>query len=92
MSISESVGMTFKGLTGSKQSDSLRTCLHQIFYTRLAYSFVFNFKFGFSSMAPFSAGIRAPLGGWFFDLKSSQICSMVFHSTPSCVLMYSMIL
>jgi len=56
------------------------------------YSFSSSFKSGLSSIAPVAAGIMAPLGGWFFDLKSSQICSIVTHSTPSLVLMYSMTL
>lgn len=38
------------------------------------------------------AGIKAPAGGSFFFLNSSHICSIVTHSTPSCLLMYSMIL
>lgn len=43
-------------------------------------------------MAPGFAGINAPDGGEDLLLKSSQICSIVSHSTPSLVLMYSMIL
>ena len=60
--------------------------------TDRSYCFASNFKSGFSRIAPCFAGIRAPLGGVFFDLKSSQICSIVTHSTPSLVLMYSIIL
>lgn len=37
-------------------------------------------------------GILAPSGGLFLLLKSSHICSKVTHSTPSCLLIYSMIL
>ena len=43
-------------------------------------------------MAPGSAGNNAPLGGLFFDLKSSQISSIFTHSTPGFALMYSIIL
>jgi hypothetical protein len=41
-------------------------------------------------MAPGSAGNKAPFGGLFFALKVSQIVSMVTHSTPSNLLMFSM--
>lgn len=56
------------------------------------YSLGSSFTLGFSIYAPDSAGIKAPLGGVFFDLKSSQIASMVTHSMPSCLLIFSMIL
>lgn len=35
------------------------------------------------------AGINPPTGGEFLLLKSSDICSNVIHSTPSCELMNS---
>jgi hypothetical protein len=41
-------------------------------------------------ISPAGAGIRAPSGGAFLLLNSSHICAMVTHSTPSCLLMYSM--
>ena len=58
----------------------------------LLYSFVSNSNFALSRIAPGFAGIMAPFGGSLLDLKSSHICSMVTHSTPSLVLMYSIIL
>lgn len=47
---------------------------------------------GSERIASLSAGSSAPGGGLFFDLKSSQICSMVTHSTPSCWLICSITL
>lgn len=44
----------------------------------------------FESIAPAFAGIKAPGGGAFFFLKSSQTCSIVTNSTPSCFLKCSM--
>lgn len=35
------------------------------------------------------AGINAPFGGVFLLLNSSDICSKVIHSTPSCLLICS---
>ena len=43
-------------------------------------------------IAPGSAGNNAPLGGLFFAFQSSQMVSMVTHSTPSNLLMFSMCL
>ena len=37
-------------------------------------------------------GILAPAGGAFLLLNSSHICSKVTHSTPSCLLICSIIL
>lgn len=49
-------------------------------------------RFGLSRTAPGFAGIEAPDGAADLLLKSSHICSIVTHSTPSLVFMYSMIL
>lgn len=46
----------------------------------------------FFSISPAGAGSGAPSGGLFLLLNSSHICSIVTHSTPSCLLMCSMIL
>lgn len=46
----------------------------------------------FLSISPTAAGITAPTSGVFLPLKSSDICSNVTHSTPSCLLMWSIIL
>lgn len=54
------------------------------------HSCTFNFRFRSFKIAPGSAGSKAPLGGLFFPLKVSQIVSMVTHSTPSNLLMFSM--
>lgn len=51
-----------------------------------------QFRAGFFKISPAGAGINAPSGAVFLLLKSSHICSMVTHSTPSCELIYSMIL
>ncbi len=59
---------------------------------RSLHCFSSSFSSRFSNIAPGFAGIMAPFGGSFFDLNVSQICSIVTHSTPSLVLMYSMIL
>lgn len=58
----------------------------------LVYAFFSSFKSGLSRIAPCFAGINAPCGGSLLALNVSQICSIVTHSTPSLVLMYSMIL
>ena len=47
---------------------------------------------GSLAIAPCSAGRRAPSGGLFLLLKSSQISAIVTHSTPGLPLIYSMIL
>lgn len=41
-------------------------------------------------MAPGLAGITAPGAGIFLLLNSSQICSIVTNSTPSCFIKCSM--
>lgn len=46
----------------------------------------------FFRISPGGAGIMAPSGGLFLRLNSSAISAIVTHSTPSCWLMYSMIL
>lgn len=46
----------------------------------------------FFRISPAGAGIFAPSGTLLRALKSSHICSIVTHSTPSCLLMCSMIL
>ena len=61
-------------------------------YDQPNYEFFSNCKLGLSRTAPGFAGINAPDGTADLLLKSSHICSIVTHSTPSFVLMYSMIL
>ena len=46
----------------------------------------------FFRISPAGAGINAPGGGLFLLLNSSHICPIVTHSTPSCLLMCSIIL
>jgi hypothetical protein len=56
------------------------------------HSCTFNFRFRSLRIAPGSAGSRAPLGGEFLAFQVSQMVSMVTHSTPSNLLMFSMCL
>jgi len=53
---------------------------------------IYPYLLCFFKISPAAAGIRAPSSGTFLLLKSSDISWKVTHSTPSCLLMWSMIL
>lgn len=51
-----------------------------------------HYRESFFATSSGDAGIMAPSGALFLPLNSSHICSIVTHSTPSCLLIYSIIL
>lgn len=50
---------------------------------------IISHSLGFLVIAPCSAGKRAPFGGLFLCLKSSQMSSIFTHFTPGLLLIYS---
>lgn len=97
---------SFHALLKLQPKDPTTTKNQKILYTRYhhdippdssfpfppPHSCTFSLRFRSLRIAPGSAGSRAPLGGEFLAFQVSQMVSMVTHSTPSNLLMFSMCL